>query len=212
MDEWGTWHLQATVEAGLYQQNTLRDAILAAVVLNLFNRYSSRLSMANLAQTVNVLQSLCLTKGEQTILTPTYHVYDMYQTHMGGAALKVEVQSPIIREPLPTPLSPRAPTRTLKPLHAIDASASLSPNGRRLTITLVNQSLDAVETEIRLVGGRAVEQGDVRVLTASDIRDHNDFDAPNTVAPQTESVKMKGPRIIYEAPKHAISAFILHLQ
>ncbi len=212
VDEWGTWHLQATVEAGLYQQNTLRDAILAAVVLNLFNRYSSRLSMANLAQTVNVLQSLCLTKGEQTILTPTYHVYDMYQTHMGGAALKVEVQSPIIREPLPTPLSPRAPTRTLKPLHAIDASASLSPNGRRLTITLVNQSLDAVETEIRLVGGRAVEQGDVRVLTASDIRDHNDFDAPNTVAPQTESVKMKGPRIIYEAPKHAISAFILHLQ
>lgn len=212
VDEWGTWHPQATVETGLYQQNTLRDAILAAVVLNLFTRYSSRVVMANLAQTVNVLQSLCLTKGTQTILTPTYHVYDMYQTHMGGDALKVEVQSPVIREPPSAPLSPRDPTRTLKNLHAVDAVASLSPGGKRLTITLVNQGLEAMETEIQLVGGQEVERGDVRVLTASDVRDHNDFDAPNTVAPQTESMEVKGPRITYEAPKHAISAFILHLR
>jgi alpha-N-arabinofuranosidase len=212
VDEWGTWHPQATVEAGLYQQNTLRDAILAAVVLNLFNTYSRRVVMANLAQTVNVLQSLCLTKGEKTILTPTYYVYDMYKTHMGGDALKVEVQSPTIREPPPTPTPPQEPTRTLKSLHAADASASLSNGGKRLTITLVNQSLDAVETEIWLVGGREVARGDLRVLTAGDVRDYNDFDAPNTVVPMKEPLTMKGNRITYMAPKHAISTFILRIQ
>jgi len=65
VDEWGTWHPQATVESGLYQQNTLRDAVLAAVVLNLFNRYSSRIHHGQHAQTVNVLQSLCLTRARR---------------------------------------------------------------------------------------------------------------------------------------------------
>jgi len=213
VDEWGTWYPQATVETGLYQQNTLRDAILAAVVLNLFNNYSNKVVMANLAQTVNVLQSLCLTKGEKTILTPTYHVYDLYRPHMGGEALKVEVKSPIIREPPPVPTSPRSPTRKLKPLTTLDASSSLRNNGKSLIITLVNQSLDEdIETDIRLIGDKEVEKGELSVLDAQDVRDHNDFDAPNRVTPAEKPVRVNGKTLSYVAPRHSINRLILALR
>ena len=65
VDEWGIW---TDVEPGtnpgfLYQQNSLRDAIVAATTLNIFNNHSDRVRLANLAQTVNVLQALVLTQG-----------------------------------------------------------------------------------------------------------------------------------------------------
>ncbi len=213
VDEWGTWHPQATVETGLCQQNTLRDAIVAAVVLNLLNKYSSRVVMANIAQTVNVLQSLCLTGGEKMILTPTYHVYNLYKPHLGSFALKVEVQSPIIKEPSPTPATPRLPVRKLKPLQALDASASLREDGKSLFITLVNQSLDEdLEAEIRLVGGKEVERGALSIVGAEDVRDHNNFDAPNKVIPHERPVKMKGKTQNYVVPKHSINGLVLSLR
>ena len=83
VDEWGTWY---DVEPGtnpgfLYQQNTMRDAIVAAINLNIFNQHSARIPMANIAQAVNVLQSILLTEGSKTIKTPTYHVFDLYKQH-----------------------------------------------------------------------------------------------------------------------------------
>ena len=118
-------------------------------MLNLFNRYSSKIVMANMAQTVNVLQSLCLTRGERTILTPTYHVFNLYKHHMGNYALKVEIQSPIIREVQREQETPWGPKRKLKPLQALNASASLSKDGKTLILTLVNQSLyDDLDVEI----------------------------------------------------------------
>ncbi|MFO7161080.1 MAG: alpha-L-arabinofuranosidase C-terminal domain-containing protein, partial [[Clostridium] cellulosi] len=82
VDEWGTWY---DVEPGtnpgfLYQQNTMRDALVAALTLNIFNHHSDRITMANIAQTVNVLQAVILTNGEKMILTPTYHVFDLYKS------------------------------------------------------------------------------------------------------------------------------------
>jgi alpha-L-arabinofuranosidase len=136
----------------------------------------------------------------------------MYKSHMGGDALKVEIQSPTIRDPPAAPSPSRDPIRKLEPLHAADASASLNNGGKHLTITLVSQSLDAVETEIRLIGGKEVEHGELIVLTAGDVRDHNDFDAPNTVVPKKEPFKMKGNIISYEAPKHAVSTFLLRIK
>ena len=93
MDEWGTWY---NVEPGtnpgfLYQQNTMRDAVLAGVTLNIFNKHNKRVQMANLAQIVNVLQSLILTEGEKMLPTPTYHVFDMYQVHMDAQRLELEL-------------------------------------------------------------------------------------------------------------------------
>lgn len=89
VDEWGTWH---TPEPGtnprhLYQQNTMRDAIVASISLDIFNARCDRISMANIAQTINVLQAIILTEGEKMILTPTYHVFDLYKEHQGATLL-----------------------------------------------------------------------------------------------------------------------------
>ena len=86
VDEWGTWF---EVEKGsnpgfLYQQNTMRDALVAAISLNTFNRHSKRVKMANIAQAVNVLQAIILTEGAKLVKTPTYHVFDLYKEHQGG--------------------------------------------------------------------------------------------------------------------------------
>ena len=95
VDEWGTWY---AVEPGthprfLYQQNTMRDAIVAATTLDIFNKHCDRVRMANIAQTVNVLQAMILTQGEKMLLTPSYHVFEMYAAHQGAAMAPVDVQS-----------------------------------------------------------------------------------------------------------------------
>ena len=95
VDEWGTWH---EVEPGtnpgfLYQQNTLRDALVAGVTLNIFNNHCRRVRMANIAQMVNVLQAMILTDKEKMILTPTYHVFEMYTVHHDARLLPTELQS-----------------------------------------------------------------------------------------------------------------------
>ena len=89
-DEWGTWYdvEPGTVPGFLYQQNTMRDALVAGVSLNIFNKHSDRVHMANIAQTVNVLQAVILTEGEKMLLTPTYHVFDLYKHHQGNTLLE----------------------------------------------------------------------------------------------------------------------------
>lgn len=96
VDEWGTWY---DVEPGtnpgfLYQQNTMRDAIVAALTLNIFNKHSDRVKMANIAQTVNVLQSVALTDGAEMLLTPTYHVFRMYKDHQENTLLGSYITTP----------------------------------------------------------------------------------------------------------------------
>ena len=95
-DEWGTWY---DVEPGtnpgfLFQQNTMRDALVAALTLNYLNERCDRVKMANIAQTVNVLQALIFTEGEKMLLTPTYHIYDMYKVHHDATLLPLELDSP----------------------------------------------------------------------------------------------------------------------
>lgn len=95
VDEWGTWY---NVEPGtnpgfLYQQNTMRDALVAAITLNIFNKHSDRVKMANLAQMVNVLQSVILTEGDKMLKTPTYHIFDMYKYHQDGMLLDSSIET-----------------------------------------------------------------------------------------------------------------------
>lgn len=95
VDEWGTWY---NVEPGtnpgfLYQQNTIRDALVAGINLNLFNKHSDRVHMANIAQLVNVLQSVILTDGDKMLLTPTYHVFDMYSVHQDSTLIDSNIES-----------------------------------------------------------------------------------------------------------------------
>ena len=166
--------------------------------------------MTNIAQTVNVLQSLCLTQNEKTILTPTYYVYKLYKSHMGNDALNIHIQSPIIWEPS---FDKDIKTQKLRSLQALDASASINREGKNLVITIVNQSLDEdLETEIRLIGKMEVENGAITVLSAEDVRNHNEFDAPNKVTLKEEQEKMKGQSLNYVAPKHSVNRITLTLK
>jgi alpha-N-arabinofuranosidase len=168
VDEWGTWF---DVEPGtnpgfLYQQNTMRDALIAGIHFNIFNNYAERVFMANIAQTINVLQSVILTDGAKMILTPTYHVFDMYQVHQDAMKLPVYVES-----------------ESAGGIPAISASAS-EDDTRKIHITLTN--IDPVKEQsvtIALRGCTASSSIKVsgQVLMSEKMQDHNTFDRPDTV-------------------------------
>ena len=171
VDEWGTWHNAepGTNPGFLYQQNTLRDALVAAITLNIFNRHSDRVRMANIAQTVNVLQAMILTDKARMLLTPTYHVFEMFMVHHGAALLPAELRSPDYvfgKERMP----------------AIDASVSRDPQGR-IHATLCNADPQRPIEIVALLGGAKATQVSGRVLTAGDIRAHNTFEQPDLVKP-----------------------------
>lgn len=171
VDEWGTWY---DVEPGtnpgfLYQQNTLRDAVVAGVNLNIFNNHCDRVHMANLAQTVNVLQAMVLTEGEKMIVTPTYHVFDMYKVHQDAQLLSLEFTSSLYSygdESIPQ----------------ISASASEDGQGR-IHISLCNldpNSAAHIQCELR---GTSRIKVSGTILTSSEMNAHNTFDEPNAVRP-----------------------------
>jgi alpha-N-arabinofuranosidase len=170
VDEWGTWY---DVEPGtnpgfLYQQNTLRDAVVAALHLNIFNRHSDRVVMANLAQTINVLQSVILTEGEKLVLTPTYHVFEMYKCHQGAQRVTVALEAPEYR------LGEAS-------VPALDTSASRNAAGQ-LQVSLVN--LDPHRTaRVTLRGASGSITG--RVLTAAAMTARNTFEHATAVQPRS---------------------------
>jgi alpha-N-arabinofuranosidase len=173
IDEWGGWY---EVEKGtnpgfLYQQNTIRDAMLAAVTLNIFNNNADRVRLANIAQTINVLQAVVLTEGAKMILTPTYHVFEMYNVHHDAVLL---------------PLSLKCADYTLgnDKLPAVSASASRDKAGK-IHITLSNIDANkAQEVSISIRGLVQKAQGTTgRILTSEKVQDHNTFDNPNKVKP-----------------------------
>lgn len=169
VDEWGVWN---DVEPGspkyaMYQQNPLRDALIAAYTLNIFNNHADRIRGANLAQAVNVIQSLVLTKGDKMILTPTYWVFDLFKVHQGARLLKVEYSSP---EYL-------AGKVTVK---ALNISASKNAAGA-IHISLVNldpHRVIAIQTRLAGSSGKKI-QG--RYLSSANVTDCNTFANPDKV-------------------------------
>ncbi len=171
VDEWGIW---TDVEPGtnpafLYQQNSMRDAIIAASTLNIFNNHSDRIRLASLAQTVNVLQALILTNKEKMLLTPTYHVFDLYKVHQDATLLPVKFFSPDY-------------AFGADKLPAINASASKDKDGA-VHISLVNADPhNAIKINASLLG---LEYKNVsgQILTSAAFTDINTFDNPNNVKP-----------------------------
>ena len=165
VDEWGTWY---DVEPGtnpgfLYQQNSMRDAMVAALTLNIFNQHCERVHMANLAQLVNVLQSLILTEGPRMLLTPTYYVFKLFQHHQENELLLSEMKTDGEKGSVP----------------AVQASASVDQHGV-IHVTLVNPGLDdAQEVKIDLSGRKAQDVTGSILTGAMDA--HNTFDAPELV-------------------------------
>lgn len=185
VDEWGCWY---DVEPGtnpgfLYQQNTMRDAIVAALTLNIFNRHSKRVVMANLAQAVNVLQALILTEGEKMIKTPTYHVFDLFKEHQDGEAVYCFCENENACDGKNVPM--------------ISSSASVKDGV--MTVTLANCSLNEaayISCDVCNFGGA---QATAKILTG-DARAFNDFDTPDTVNIQDYAVDMKDGVLSLELP------------
>jgi alpha-N-arabinofuranosidase len=188
MDEWGTWF---DVEPGtnpgfLYQQNTIRDALVAGLSLNIFNNHAQRLHMANIAQTVNVLQAMALTEGPKMLLTPTYHVMEMYKAHQDATLLPSMLLCEQYAGPMPAQKQPVWAGQYASPSEAIgqiSASASRSDAGNVL-MTLCNlHHEDDADVTIDMRGMQAsVVRG--RVLTAPAINAMNTFAQPDVVKPQ----------------------------
>jgi alpha-L-arabinofuranosidase len=169
VDEWGTWY---DVEPGtnpgfLYQQNTLRDALVAGINLNIFNNHCNRVQGANIAQMVNVLQSIILTEGDKMVLTPTFYVFEMYKVHQQAALIPLHIISPgYLFEG--------------KSIPAVTASASRDKSGKvHVTITQADPQKE-VEMEVDI---RGPQMGTVKgtILTAKELNVHNTFDNPERI-------------------------------
>lgn len=160
VDEWGCWH---TVEPGtnpgfLYQQNTMRDAMVAALTLDVFNKNCNRVVMANLAQTVNVLQSVILTEGDRMALTPTYHVFDLYKAHHDAALVQHSV---------------KAKAAGTADAAVPEISLTASKKNKTITVTLAHTALES-SAEVRIETGASVHRAQGRVLTGK-MDAYNDF-------------------------------------
>jgi alpha-N-arabinofuranosidase len=169
IDEWGTWH---DVEPGtnpgfLYQQNTLRDALVAGIHFNIFNNYCERVGMANIAQTINVLQSLILTEGAAMALTPTYHVFDMYKVHQDALKLPVYVESENCSVGFGS-------------IPVLSASASEDDEGK-IHVSMTN--IDPVNERMAQLELRGISPKSVtgNVIRSEKMQDHNTFKDSNKV-------------------------------
>ncbi|HYC94669.1 MAG TPA: alpha-L-arabinofuranosidase C-terminal domain-containing protein [Sphingomicrobium sp.] len=193
VDEWGNWY---DVEPGtnpgfLYQQNTIRDAVSAALNINSFSRHTDRVKLANIAQMVNVLQGMILTKDAEMVLTPTYHVFDMYRPFQDATALAVEAQAPRYRF-------------GKHDLPAIDVAAVRAKDGR-IHVALVNLDPNRTnDVEIRL-SGSAGKRVSGRILTAPAMDAHNSFERPNAVAPKPfAGAQLRGGTLRATLPAKAV--------
>jgi alpha-L-arabinofuranosidase len=201
VDEWGTWHPvePGTNPAFLFQQNTLRDALVAATTLDIFNRHADKVVMANIAQMVNVLQAVVLTEGDRMLVTPTGHVYEMYAPHQGAMSVATVLETDSV--------SYRANDKDLS-VPVVAGSASVQ--GNRLFLTLTNchaQQAQVVEVTLH---GDAAAHGTGRVLSG-EIHSHNTFDRPAALAPAALDAAAAGSAFRLELPPASISAFEVQL-
>jgi alpha-N-arabinofuranosidase len=192
VDEWGTWF---DVEPGtnpgfLYQQNSLRDAVVAGMHLNIFNNNANRVFMANLAQTINVLQSVILTEGPKMILTPTYHVFDLYKVHQDALLLPLFIES-----------------ESARGIPAVNVSASMDDAGK-IHLSLTNSDPvngQSVHIEFRGITMSPSVKVSGQILVSDNMTDHNTFDKPDAVTLQKFSgAVMSGATLTVELPPMSV--------
>ena len=190
VDEFGTWFesTEGSTPGFLEQQNTIRDALVAALSYNIFHRHTERVRMANIAQMVNVLQASILTRDEEMILTPTYHVIRMYQPFRGATPIDLTIEAPSVEiggDAVPH----------------VDASLARMENGD-LVLSLVNlHPNDEASVPTNLSGSVTGE-----VLTGAAIDAHNSFDAPDTVAPAAyDGAQERNGGLTFDLPPRSVT-------
>jgi len=198
VDEWGIW---TDVEPGtnpgfLYQQNTLRDAILAALNLHLFHAHADRITMANIAQMVNVLQAMILTDKEKMIVTPTYHVFEMFKVHQGATSLPLTLTTPdyVVGE---------------AKVPAVSASASRDAAGK-IHVSLANANPNTAIAISASLAGVTAKGVSGRILTAPAVNSHNTFAAPDVVKPAVfDGAKFAGGQLAVTLPAKSVVVLTL---
>jgi alpha-N-arabinofuranosidase len=192
VDEWGGWY---EVEPGtnpgfLYQQNTIRDAMIAGMVLNIFNNHADRVRGANLAQMVNVLQAVILTEGEKMLLTPTYHVMKMYNVHQDALLVPLEIDSPKY-------------AFEGKSIPAVSASASTKDGQMNISLTNVDYS-KSHEISIKILGGKYTKLSG-QILTSGSVQDMNAFENPDKITTKEfKNAKLENGVLKLTIPAHSV--------
>jgi alpha-N-arabinofuranosidase len=203
VDEWGPWYKPGSEVVPtdiLGQMITLRDAVMSAQTLDILNRHPEKVTMANCAQLVNCLNSLFIAHGDRFVLTPVYHIFQMYAAHQGAQALRALFASPSISY-----------DRDGKPATFWGLKGSASVKGKDLTITVVNPDVaQAREASIDLLGG-GMASGTATLLTHSDTHAHNTFDTPDAVRPRTEALKGSGSSIRYSFAPSSVTLLQIKL-
>jgi alpha-N-arabinofuranosidase len=193
VDEWGTWY---DVEPGtnpgfLFQQNTMRDAVVAGVNLNVFHSHADRVRMSNIAQMINVLQAMVLTDKEKMLLTPTYHVFEMYKGFQGATLLPSELATPEYKHgDIAVP--------------AISVSSARDANGA-VIVALVNMDPNNPARVTTKIAGAKSTKLSARILTTPAMNTHNTFEAPDAVQPAAfNGAKRKGDAWVFELPAKSV--------
>jgi len=183
VDEWGAWHapLAGSNPAFLVQQNSVRDAVLASLNLNIFARHAGRVRMANIAQMVNVLQAMILTDKEKMVLTPTYFVFKMYVPFQDATFIPVAFDAGVYTQGSVT-------------LPRFDAIAAKSADGK-LLLAITNLDAEnpaAIEADL---AGITAKSAKAETLTGAAVDSINNFESPNTVVPKTTAVKVQNGKL-----------------
>lgn len=203
VDEWGSWYAPGTepfADALIGQQNTMRDAVLAGMTLDIFNRHADKVAMAAIAQLVNCLQSLFLAHEDKFCVTPTYHVFDLYTAHQGGQSVRSLISAP------KASYSRNGATELLPGL-----SSSASKKGNTLVVTLTNPNQKtAREVEVVLRGATA-SQVQAVTLAAADAHAHNSFANPNAVQPGAGKASVSGGRVLVTLPGASVTKLTVTL-
>ena len=199
LDEWGTWWDEepGTIQGHLYQQNTMRDAMVASQSLDIFHKYTDRLKMANIAQIANVLQSMILTDGDKLVLTPSYHVFKMYNVHQDAKHLPLELTCDTIT------------VRDDRKVPLVSATASQDATGK-VHISLSNIDLKNSQKVSINLADLKVKKATGEVLAAKNITDYNSFEQPNKVVPtQFKNMKLNKDVLVVDLPAQSIVALEL---
>jgi alpha-N-arabinofuranosidase len=203
VDEWGAWYAPGTEpfpEALLGQQNTMRDAVVAGLTLDTFNRNADKVGMAAIAQLVNCLQSLFFAHENQFCVTPTYHVFDMYSAHQGARSVRTMFSTPEVKF-----------TWNGSPASIRGLTGSASLNGKQLTLTASNASYDQPREAEIVVRRGAVRSVRAWVLAASDPHAHNSFSDPRAVEPKQVNLSVSGSSFVHQFSPASVTKFELTL-
>jgi len=200
VDEWGAWHKQMTEVHSTHlfgQTSTMRDAFIAALTLDTFNRHADKVAVANIAQLVNNLQSLFLAHEDRFVVTPNYHVFEMYKEHQNGQAVRTEFSAPT--------------TDSERGLWGLQGSASMK--GKQIFLTVVNPDISRHrETEV-VIPGAKIKTAVARVFSSSNIRDYNNLDNPNIIpAPVTTNLNIQKGKLVHEFKSASVTSLLIEVE